>query len=233
MKRPLKTTMLFFTTLILIFAFNVSTSLANAQEDEYLLEQEKQEKIFQEIIESVPNGTYSGNDITTNALDASSYNPQAGDILYTPSTQCKDDNRETCKGITGHVGIVNPSTGTVTHIQAPGYLPKSISLNSWFTKYPKTVVVRHKNSTKASNAAKWAYDYYIWGDGAEKTYKVTIDQDLTKTLSLNTTYCSLIVWQAYYFGAGQKLSLNIPVMPVLFVNYAPYHDMYVQMKIGY
>lgn len=238
MKRTLKTTMLFLATLILIFTFNVSSSYANVQGDvsetnKYLLEQEKQEKVFQEIIKNVPNGTYSGTDITTNSVNASSYSPEAGDILYTPSTQCKDDNRDICKGLTGHVGIVNPSTGTVTHIQAPGYLPKSISLNSWFNTYPKTTVVRHNDATKASKAANWAFNYYIWGNGADKTYKVTVDSDLTKTLSLDTTYCSLILWQAYYFGAGQKLSLNIPVMPILFVNYASYHDMTVHMKIGY
>lgn len=242
MKKILKTAMFLFTALIVILAFNISSSYAQENtNNDYSLNQEEQERIFQEILEDVPSGTYVESDIVpygkysgaviTPFATASSYKPKAGDILYTPSTQCK--NSDICKGITGHVGIVNPSTGTVTHIQAPGYLPQSISLNSWFSKYAKTVVVRSNDSTKASKASNWAFNYYIWGNGANKTYKVTYDSDLTKTLSLKTTYCSLIVWQAYYFGANQKLSLGIPVAPVLFVNYAPYHNMSVHMKIGY
>ena len=197
----------------------------------------EQEKIFQDIIKDVPSSTFSDSTTTDDSLStyatSGGYIAQAGDVLYTPSTQCKDDT-DICKGISGHVGIVNPSKGTVTHTAGKGKKPTVISLTQWFNNYDKTVVVRHNNSTTATKAANWAINYYgVGGTGASKSYKVTADSDLTKTLSLSTTYCSLLVWQAYYFGADQFLSLGSPVVPVLFVNYASYHNMYVYTKIGY
>lgn len=50
------------------------------------------------------------------ALD-DGFNHKAGDILYTKTTQCKD-NKDVCKGITGHVGIVL-SNGKVGHKNCP------------------------------------------------------------------------------------------------------------------
>ncbi|UTR13302.1 hypothetical protein MM221_11660 [Salipaludibacillus sp. LMS25] len=48
----------------------------------------------------------------TNA-EASSFKHKSGDIMYTKSTQCKG-SKATCKGITGHVGIVYGNS--VVHI---------------------------------------------------------------------------------------------------------------------
>lgn len=239
MKKALKVSLVFFTALALLLTFNIKSLNAQASDNQANVfgtteEVLEQEKIFQEIIKDVPSSTYlpTGDSLSTYA-GSGGYIAQAGDVLYTPSTQCKDDS-DICKGISGHVGIVNPSKGSVTHTAGKGKKPEVISLSQWFSNYPKTVVVRHNNTTTASKAANWAINYYgIGGAGSNKSYKVTVDSDLTKTLSLSTTYCSLLVWQAYYFGGGQHLSLNIPVVPVLFVNYASQHNMYVYKKMGY
>jgi len=241
MKKTLKIATIFLTTLVLFLTFNISNLQVKAdanQENLFGTTEEliEQERIFQETIKDVPSSTFLNTSDTDNSFSLTSsagYIAQAGDVLFTPSTQCVGD-QNVCLGISGHVGIVNASKGSVTHTAGKGQQSTVISLTTWFSKYPQTIVVRHKDSAKALKAATWALNYYgVGGTGASKTYKVTVDSDLTKTLSLKTTYCSLLVWQAYYFGANQYLSLNIPVHPVLFVNYAAQHDMYVFTKIGY
>lgn len=228
MQKKLKLSILLLTTLMLMFNFNLSNSYANVNlfED---IDMDEQERIYQEIIKDLPTATVSDSDYTPFSIPA--YVPKAGDILYTPSTQCKNDPN-ICKGISGHVGIVVSDAGAVIHTAGKGKLPTLIPLTTWYKSYAETTVVRPNNATRGKNAADWARNYYgTGGAGSKKTYAVTINSDLSKTLSLNTTYCSLLVWQAYYFGANQFLSLGDPVVPVLFVNYAGYHDMRVLVKL--
>lgn len=117
-----------------------------------------------------------------------------GDILITNSTSSN--------GFTGHAGIVLPGGNNVLHIQGSGYKPTVISISKWLDLYPSTRVVRSSSMTKASNAANWAKSYYVDGSGKNTTYRITfIPKDKTYT------YCSEIVWQAYYYGAGLEYTI--------------------------
>lgn len=67
--------------------------------------------------------------------------------------------------------------------------------NSW------TKVYRHKNSSTALRASSWAGITY---DGSKAEY--SLHMDLSRT---DKTYCSKIVWQAYYYGPSSP-SANGP-----------------------
>ncbi|MDW0110053.1 hypothetical protein [Sporosarcina aquimarina] len=105
-------------------------------------------------------------------------------------------------------------------------------MKEWFTKYPKTIVVRHNNSTLANNAANWANSQFgTGGPSSNKTYKVTVGA-LKDSFNLSTLYCSLIIWQAYY-KSGATLLVGSPAMPDQFVSLASNNNMKTHMKIGY
>lgn len=130
---------------------------------------------------------------------ASSYTPQAGDILVTKNTQCKSGSK--CTGITGHSGIIL-NNWDVLHIQGPGYKPTRISRSQWFSKYSSTKVVRPNNSSEGFSAASWAYNFYVAGSGRNYDYDVRTGLNSFDGL----TYCSKLVWQAYENGAGKNLA---------------------------
>lgn len=118
------------------------------------------------------------------------YSPKAGDIVITSSTSSS--------GITGHAGIFIDGT-SILHIQGPGHKPSTLTWTQWKSKYPKTWVYRTTKSNVNQKAADWARINY-----KDKAYTYQIN---TKWGDKNPTYCSKIVWQAYYFGTG-----NLPVM---------------------
>lgn len=128
---------------------------------------------------------------------ATSYSMRAGDIFITNGTSSA--------GITGHAGIAI-STNYILHIAGVGYHPASISLSSWHEEYTNktaeswTKVYRHSNASIANEAAQWADENY---SGSSASY--FIDYDLEST---STTYCSKIVWQAYFFGANSATYLD-------------------------
>ncbi len=129
----------------------------------------------------------------------SSYSMKKGDVLVTNATSSY--------GLTGHAGIAISST-QILHIEGPNKLVTVISLNTWNRKYTNkgwTKIYRH-SSTSVANAA---------GDWANRTYrgskaKYVINTDLAST---NKTYCSKIVWQAYYYGPS-KANANGPTFGV-------------------
>lgn len=216
-----------------IFLLLLSMSTFQASADSINLNEKELDQEFEKILEDIPEGEYISDDESEIIFNTtrSKYIPRAGDILYTPNTQCKGDK---CKGISGHVGIVNTTNASVIHTSGKGDTSSVISIGNWFIDYPKTIVIRPNDSTKGKKAAEWARSYYtLGGDGTKKPYKITFEGDLTKSLSTKTTYCSLIVWQAYYFGANQFLSVGDPIPPIGFVNFASYHNMTNHMKIGY
>lgn len=199
------------------------------------MDNEQLDRELEKIIESIPDGEYSFDDESNieTFSTKNQYTPRAGDILFTPSTQCKGDSN-ICKGISGHAGIVHPNNSSVIHTAGKNKKPKVISKNTWFSNYPKTIVIRPNNATVGKNAANWAKNYYgPGGAGANKSYKVTFENNLRDSLKTKTTYCSLIIWQAYYFGANQYLSVGDPIPPGAFVSFAKYHNMTNYMKIGY
>lgn len=131
-----------------------------------------------------------------------SYNMKTGDVFITNGTSSS--------GLTGHSGIAI-STSQILHIAGPGKTPKTISLSAWNSGYSKkgwTRVYRHSNSKTATAAGNWASKKY---KGSSAKYKITSDLTSTKE-----TYCSKIVWQAYYYGpsspsiSGTTTGIKIP-----------------------
>lgn len=116
------------------------------------------------------------------------FNFKAGDILVTSDT--------ISDGITGHAGIVAPDGKHVIHVAGKGKTSEKILISTWLSNYDDTEVIRCDSKSTALDAAEWAEDYYIDGDGADTPYKIT-----TSVTSKKYTYCSKIVWQAYYYGA--------------------------------
>lgn len=151
-----------------------------------------------------------------------------GDILISNGTSLN--------GFTGHTGIA-VSSNEILHTANKNSVPEIISLTEWIEKYgleapdegfipTNTEVYRMENidspmfSGYADLAAEWALENY---ENSGYEYRITTD-----LYSTNPTYCSKIVWQAYYNAAGQwgprfleVPKTNIPTpygMPTYFKN---------------
>lgn len=125
-------------------------------------------------------------DSTTTTFATSSYSMEKGDVFITNGTSSA--------GILGHAAIAIDDVD-ILHIAGAGANPATLSLSKWHDNYTTkgwTKIYRHSNSDVAKAAGKWAADTYK-GSSAE----YFIDLDLTTT---NKTYCSKLVWQAYYYG---------------------------------
>ena len=141
--------------------------------------------------ESLSNSTdfqevYSSKD---GIIPKASFTPKKGDVIITNGTSSA--------GILGHAGIATSST-TVFHIAGSDYSPAYISFTNWHTNYTNkkssswTKVYRHSSSTVANAAANWAVNTYA---GSNADYQITAN-----LASTDVTYCSKLVWQAYYYG---------------------------------
>ena len=112
-----------------------------------------------------------------------------GDILVTKSTSSA--------GLTGHVGIL---VGSKVLEITPKYnngLPAAISLATWYSRYPTTMVMRYTATRDIPVDAAWyGQTFYIDGAGADNTYSLT-----GSMTDLTTDYCSSLVWKAYHYGA--------------------------------
>ena len=122
---------------------------------------------------------------SSNPSAYTSYSMEAGDVFITSST--------VSSGFLGHAGI-SISSSSILHIAGPGEHPDTISKNSWLNKYDEgwNKVYRHSDSSIAEDAAQWAEDTYKDSDAE---YVITMDLEST-----DETYCSKLVWQAYYYG---------------------------------
>ena len=122
---------------------------------------------------------------SSNPSAYASYSMEAGDVFITSST--------VSSGLLGHAGI-SISSSSILHIAGPGEHPDTISKNSWLNKYDEgwNKVYRHSDSSIAEDAAQWAEDTYKDSDAE---YVITMDLEST-----DETYCSKLVWQAYYYG---------------------------------
>lgn len=137
----------------------------------------------------------------------------SGDIVLTHSSSTAGN------GIIGHAGIAITSDD-VLHIRDHNSTNiETSSWSSWINDYglTQTQVFRCSDVSRRANAATWAVNNY-----KDKTVTYQINTDLYST---STTYCSKIVWQAYYFGAGSystdwpMLNLVMPYdLPLLVHN---------------
>jgi hypothetical protein len=128
---------------------------------------------------------------------------KAGDILITNATSSS--------GIVGHAAIAI-SSNEILHIAGFGQKVEVNSINNFKNRYSSgwIKVYRLNNSTIAGRAASWARTNY---KGSNAVYKIT-----TNLTTKTETYCSKIVFQAYYFGGssavvGPKFTLTGTVMP--------------------
>ncbi|PCK18619.1 orthopoxovirus pf05708 family protein [Bacillus pumilus] len=107
--------------------------------------------------------------------------PQKGDILVTSTGALN--------GLIGHAGIV---INEKNYASIPGFRQHPIidSIQSWFRYSANTKVIRINHQEKADLAGDWARDYVK--DHPKARYSITMSIQ-----SLDPTYCSKIVWQAY------------------------------------
>ncbi|EIB6117509.1 C40 family peptidase [Enterococcus faecalis] len=112
-----------------------------------------------------------------------------GDFLVTNGTSFG--------GLTGHAGIY-VGNGLVMSIQGGNYHPATMHLMEWMYTYNKagkwTKVYRPAGQYRPALAAQWAMNNY---NGSGYKYGIT-----TNIFGKNPTYCSKIVWQAYYYASA-------------------------------
>lgn len=130
-----------------------------------------------------------------NAVQSLSATLVRGDILISNGTSSF--------GLTGHAGIV-VGADEILHIRGDGYSPDVIPFEDWEDRYGKarggmvnTEIYRISNWTYRNNAATWANKNYK-KSGA--SYNI-----VSSLTSLDPTYCSKIVWQAYRYGSSVSL----------------------------
>lgn len=132
---------------------------------------------------------------------------KSGDVLVTNSTSFG--------GIAGHAGIVVDPAGSVVSINGPGQLISRETFGQWKNRYANTKVMRNTSSSiAAQNAANWANEYYI-------DYSYRVSYNILGILGEYTdrTYCSKIVWNAYFYGANVNLANQFQYQTYTFYPY--------------
>ncbi|MDK9847729.1 NlpC/P60 family protein [Staphylococcus equorum] len=170
-------------------------------EDKYYAEQQEQEEIDNPVdVSDSENGTMLRS-------AKSKFSLRKGDFFYTNATDSK--------GLTGHNAIY-VGNGKVVQAPAKGYKTTSLSFTSWKKqtlygkKEPKKgkwiKVYRPSSSANGNKAANYAMKNF---GKKHIPYKIT-----GNIKSKKYEYCSKLVWQSYYFGAGKKAmaSVNTPVI---------------------
>jgi uncharacterized protein YycO len=96
----------------------------------------------------------------------------------------------------GHAAIV-VDYQNIVQIVGPNTPLVKISIQAWFASFPNTKVVRINSASVALASANWASTYY-------NNYHLTVGYDVFSDLFAyqNYTYCSKVVWDAYFFGGG-------------------------------
>jgi glucan-binding YG repeat protein len=146
-----------------------------------------------------------------------------GDILIT--------NHTSYEGIIGHAAIA-VSDNVILDIPNKYSTTRVKSAKKWLDQYTaegdwvKIYRLPSAYSYIANRAADWAYkNYYSSNGGTEQDIKP--EYDITPSLySTDPTYCSKIVWQAYFFGTDEYVvsgafSTNI-VPPYSLISYFNY-----------
>lgn len=122
-----------------------------------------------------------------------SYSMKKGDILFT---------NDTSSSLVGHVGIA-VNNKYILHIPGPKQITELLTLKQWKSKYSKpskyTWVYRVDSTTLANEAGDWAVKNYYNTKGSLSSQNIKPKYDITVNLtSKNPTYCSKIVYQAYF-----------------------------------
>ncbi|CAG9791799.1 unnamed protein product [Diatraea saccharalis] len=141
-------------------------------------------------------------------------------------------------GLLGHAAIMTTNNYVLEMRGGNGWQNgikrnnRQISKHRWFDEHRSdwTTVYRCPNAAVANGAALWAdHKYYNPTGGSQKkihiTYKITLN-----VWSINPSYCSKLVIQAYYFGSGKRkvisrdISLRRVIVPTMIPSYflAPY-----------
>lgn len=130
---------------------------------------------------------------------------KAGDIFIT--------NAAMSKGILGHAAIAN---GDNYILDMPGYGEgnRQSRATDWLNEYSQNgrwiKVYRVKDQTLARQVASYA-DRNFYSSTGSATRNIKLDYNLSPHLySKNPTYCSKLVFQAYYYGSGSKPVMKSP-----------------------
>ncbi|MCI8285558.1 MAG: hypothetical protein HFE90_09915 [Firmicutes bacterium] len=124
-----------------------------------------------------------------------------GDIFVTKSTSLS--------GVMGHAGIL-VGTKVLDITNNPNYnynkkIPEAMSLSTWYSRYPSTMVLRYTNGRDIPVGAGWyGKTFYIDGEGSDNKYLIT-----SLITSLTHDYCSSLVWKCYHYGAGFDFEIYI------------------------
>lgn len=155
----------------------------------YWSQLQKEAILLEKELESSHNFSkvYDSTQVSINS--SSEYTMKAGDILITNATSSS--------GLTGHAAMAVTAV-QILHIEGAGKTPSTLGLESWHNKYTNssssswTKIYRHEDSNVATAAATWERNAYR---GSSATYEINMD-----LASTSKTYCSKMVWQAYYYG---------------------------------
>ncbi|QYA46073.1 hypothetical protein KYI13_12330 (plasmid) [Macrococcoides bohemicum] len=130
-----------------------------------------------------------------------SFTPKAGDIIYTNNAFLS----ELGAPIPGHAAIY-VGDGKIVEINGYGHIPATHSYSNFVktkrgTKSDRWIVrvYRTSNTTNAIKASTYAKSL----SGKNIPYGI-----FTSMKDKSKLYCSKLVWQAYYFGAGSSSVVN-------------------------
>lgn len=116
-----------------------------------------------------------------------------GDIIVTNASGSKN------LGLSGHAAIAKSSKSVV---EIPGFHkhPKTTKFSTFRSQHKpgkgKYIKIYRVSSSKGKKAAKWASKL-----SGNKKIKYSLGMNI---LNRHYTYCSKLVWQAYYYGAGKN-----------------------------
>lgn len=170
-------------------------------EDKYYAEQQEKEEI-----DNPGNVSDDGNGEMLRSSKAK-FSLRKGDFFYTNATDSK--------GLTGHNAIY-VGNGKIVEAPAKGHKTRAQSFTTWKkntlygSKGPKKgkwiKVYRPSSKANGNKAANYAMKNF-----GKKHIPYKINGNIK---SKKYEYCSKLVWQSYYFGAGKKsmASVNTPVI---------------------
>ncbi|MCO7125632.1 hypothetical protein NIE88_07600 [Sporolactobacillus shoreicorticis] len=143
--------------------------------------------------------------VYTLAKSGGSFKFRTGDMLLT--------NHTSSYGILGHIAIATSSINIVDLPGKSGLKPlpnnnRHISIKKWLSQYSKgkeyVKVYRIKSKSLANKVGTYAY-HRFWAGKYSSGKHVHITYSLTPHLySLSPSYCSKLVFQAYYYGSGKE-----------------------------
>ncbi len=148
---------------------------------------------------------------------------EPGDIFVTNATSSL--------GLTGHAAIVVDTSGDVATIDGYGDYPTLHSFDYFWNKENGQIDVVHytKSSSSSQAAANWALNYVY--ECPDSFYNVT--SNLYSVNDGDPTYCSKIVFDAWYFGSGVTLSHTNPYcLPYDLIN-MPYMPGFTEDYVGF